>query len=235
MKTRPILFSGPMVLALLDDTKTQTRRVVKPPPSEAGLEWFETPEGFAAWQDPYLTLDEHSEDGGPCQRVCPYGDILTQEPNPLLWVRETWMPVFTPSTMMSPGRCGIKYKADDEFLPGDTRDSWDYTRVGKWRPSIFMPRWASRITLEVTEVRVERVQDIGIYDIEAEGLDVREDIISYNQECDAVAQGYNERPEDFERLARNKFQALWDSINGKKYPWESNPWVWVVTFKRIEK
>jgi hypothetical protein len=137
---------------------------------------------------------------------CPYGS-----PGDRLWVKETWW-CDNPATaqdIMSQGE-GLYYRATEihpEIFP-------------KWKPSIFMPRWASRITLEITSVRVERLQEIS--------------------GKDAVSEGCGQGIPLFELLhfggykkARDEFKDLWDSLNGKKYPWSSNPWVWCITFKRI--
>lgn len=157
MKERPILFSGPMVRAIREARKTQTRRVVKEI----------DPDEFVS-----------SNEADNLALCCPYGAVGDR-----LWVRETWQ-----------GNQGdIRYGADGDSLHG----------YNGWRPSIFMPRWASRITLEVTGVRVERVQEISEEDAQAEGVAHR---------CD--------------------YKVVWDAINGKKYPWSSNPWVWVIEFKR---
>lgn len=186
---KPILMNASMVRAILSGEKTQTRRVIKPQPTESGLEWVTACDGdFYAWQDPGLNLDEHSEEGGPCQRLCPYG-----QPGDTLWVRETWQ-MF----------CGANfYRADSPDMIG-------------WVPSIHMPRWASRITLEIINVRAERLQEITEYDAIAEGCRHHESHIM------SMATGY---------IAT--FREPWDSIYGKKYPWGLNPWVWVIKFKRV--
>ncbi len=128
----------------------------------------------------------------PLLTTCPYGWIGDH-----LWVRETWA-YDEPQVIY---RCGYN---------GDKPPS------GKWKPSIFMPRCASRITLEITGVRVERLQDI--------------------TEEDAVKEGFETTASSFNcsgLFAREHFMNLWDFINGKKYPWSANPWVWVIEYKRI--
>lgn len=166
MKERPILFSAPMVKAILSGTKTQTRRIVKPQ------------------QFPL----------GTCV-ACPYGTVGDR-----LWVRETWLQV----------PAGIAFRADggDHYGAGGKL---------KWRPSIFMPRAASRITLEVTGVRVERLQGISEDDAEAEGV---------------AAEPHNGSCVD-RRCFVKAYASLWDSLNAKRSPWSSNPWVWVLSFRRI--
>lgn len=169
MKERPILFSGPMVKAILEGRKTQTRRVVKNP--------------------------------GPLSTtLSPYG-----VPGDRLWVRETWGHE-ADGNACDDIRCGnpdhIWYRAsekDPSIFPKDF-----------WRPSIHMPRWASRLTLEVTAVRVQRLNELDKWDAKAEGID----------------------PTYPNPIA--SFSALWDSINGKKHPWSSNPVVRVVEFRKID-
>ena len=193
MKERPILFSAPMVRALLAGTKTQMRRVVKPQPTDGGLEWVTACGGdFAAWQDPLLLLDEHSEDGGPCQRKCPYGRIGEK-----LWVRESFARIDGQTRPWIETDYRATYKHGDRL--GDTLGI-----TKRWTPSIYMPRHASRITLEVTDVRVERLGDVSESDARAEGVQ-------------SVAE----------------FKELWASINGPG-SWDANPWVWVVEFKRVK-
>lgn len=169
-RERPILFSSPMVRALIAGTKTQTRRVVKG-------EWI----------------------------VCPYGG-----PGDRLWVREShwWFKdEHDPVTGYYPPKLtaeDVEYRADGE-RPGRS-----------WRPSIHMPRWASRITLEITGVRVERLQDISAEDCIAEGMQSR------MREHDAVCD------------LRDQYRDLWEHINGPG-SWDANPWVWVLEFRRLER
>lgn len=180
MTERPILMSGPMINAIFDGRKTQTRRVVKPQPK------WKAHNGVLAFDD-RVNRGIH----------CPYG-----QPGDRLWVRETWA--------QHPDEAGIIWRATD---PG-----WDDNDYGiKWKPSIFMPRWASRITLEVTSVRVERVQDITPRDVVAEGI--------YHEP------GEWGPDEAYDHLIKG-FAHLWDQINAKRgYSWDANPWVWVIGFK----
>lgn len=184
MSERPILFSGPMVNAIIAGRKTVTRRVVKPQPDEER-------EGHAWWRDGWFRTAryEHSGEDHPASKLltCPY-----VKPGTRLWVRETWRPILS-------GRLagGYDYRADDPSASGEG--------FMPWKLSIFMPRAASRLTLEVVSVRVERLQDV--------------------TEADAVLEGL-ERREHFIRL--------WNELNGKKYPWESNPFVWRVEFRKLE-
>ena len=210
MRERPILFNGEMVRAVLDGRKTQTRRVIKPQPTftdgpylqESGLAEF----AWCSGEDDRFEL-----------RRCPYG-----QPGDRLWVRETWAAEedydsFAPSAF-GPGGHKIWFKAG-----GDEPENG---AIGKTRPSIFMPRWASRILLEVTDVRVERVQDISEEEARAEGIIDGGCLMCGEPEpcgCD------DPRPD-----ARDAFVWLWNSINAKRgYGWDVNPWVWVVEFKVI--
>ena len=208
MKERPILFSGPMVEALLagTKTKTQTRRIV------AG----------ALYGRPAVKVAPDSE----IERLtskCPYG-----APGDRLWVRETLR------------RRGAiwTYDADgaEVTLPqGDPRIgamlSWAHHKEGNTCVSIHMPRWASRITLEIVSVRVERLQDITEEDAEAEGVD--EDPGEPQHEYHSTTGVYLGACYPDASYVR-AFQALWDSINGERASWQSNPWVWVVSFQRVQ-
>ena len=198
MRERPILFSAPMVRALLAGTKTQTRRVLspQPPATTHQVTTWHHPDPrphFFAWTDNGEGGAELA-DGGWC-KPCPYGD-----PGDRLWVREAWAPLTK----------GFAYRADP---------CWRESPSGRWRPSIFMPRWASRITLEITEVRVERLQDISEADAYDEGT----------AEWAAETQRDGNKWPNIVRA----YQGLWESINGPG-SWQENPWVWVVGFKRLE-
>lgn len=217
-RERPIIFSAEMVRAILDGRKSQTRRVVKMPTGfkhegsrvrqhDAG--WQFSAGCFSAWSDPIL---------------CPYG-----QPGDLLWVRETW----------AIDQCGRRASLAPEAWPygfpinrlkyvaTDTAPAEDGKGGAYWwnsRSSIYMPRWASRITLEVESVRVERVQDIS--------------------EADVLAEGYEKRPEGWTKACwasnlakshpQDAFAYSWNQLNTKRgYGWDKNPWVWVVEFKRL--
>jgi len=199
-KKRPILFSAPMVRAILDGRKIQTRRVVKPQPGDGD---FASPiicETYAP-----VLVNQHGEDY-PGDEVfgfaneeqgwkCPYGS-----PGDRLWVRETWAHSTDYDGQFLLDHNPVLYRATPVVEPS------------RWRPSIFMPRWASRITLEITAVCAERLQSILLSDVAAEGLHPN-----------------NEAGWD----TTDPYRDLWDSINGKKYPWASNPYVWVVEFRRV--
>jgi ribosomal protein L37E len=204
MKERPILFSAPMVNAILDGIKMMTRRVVNPQP-------ILVPE----IKDGGITVDESLilPDGDQTQRVKdrkpPFGwnikllflansKCLHGGRGDRLWVRETF----------ATGYGKVFYRATDDMSSCGMKVPW--------KPSIFMPRKASRITLEIVSVRVERVQDISETDAIHEGV----------QPC-----GHDSYHTDQHTCA---FQSLWDSLNAKRgYGWAKNPWVWVIEFKRI--
>lgn len=213
MKEHPILFSAPMVRALLAGTKTQTRRVVKYDirgPSEP-MDTFDWHDSNGKW------VGAHGR-GYPFKKtnaalLSPYG-----QPGDRLWVRETHAPQLDCSLAWERwmnGRGGekpiIHYAADA------SERAW----VEKWRPSIHMPRWASRITLEVTGVRVERLQDISEEDAMAEGCSL-ECMTPTGDDSGSAIYG------------PGGYQALWESINGPG-SWDANPWVWIVEFKKLEQ
>lgn len=197
MATKPILFSGPMVRAILDGRKAQTRRIVKPP--------------FEVHANGYITkFDKHGGRFGPYP--APY------QPGDILWVRETWR----------------EWDAhdEDEWGPRNGRgDPYCYAATGDidheagqcWRPSIHMPKWACRLWLCVTRVRVERLQEIS-------GEDARSEGIKWEIYPDLPVERH------IHRACLSSFRTLWDSINAKRgYGWDTNPWVWVYTFERIAK
>jgi len=190
-RERPIIFSAPMVRAILAGQKTQTRRVIKPQP--------DVPNPGTNW-----TIAMSSN--------CPYG-----HPGARLWVRETCRAV-----ELIPGWGGVNYLAGG----GDIKIENTESAVAQWWklygyrggcgmtvPPIHMPRWASRISLEITGVRVERVQDIS--------------------EADALAEGVDRTNTSLPGYATERFRRLWDSINAARgFGWEVNPWVWVIEFRR---
>lgn len=217
-KERPILFSGPMVRAILDGRKTMTRRVAKR--TASGL--VKEPNGHRRW---------HPADPDAVA-ACPYGS-----PGDRLWVRETW----GSADGMYHGHENdvprvIAYRADKSAIDqGLSRQvpipAWDLAQWNwgtiKWRPSIHMPRWASRITLEVTDVRLERLQDISEEDAKAEGVATR--CLAEPDESPECSVGFR-NPDGF---ALDNFRSLWDAINGAE-SWDANPWVWVVSFRRLQ-
>jgi hypothetical protein len=218
-----MIFSGPMVKAILAGRKTMTRRVVKPQPP-AGWDrhcWYDAPRyGFTAEPEP----------AGAWHVVrCPYG-----VPGDLLWCRETWCPV---DDRDHDGSLWVDYRATPRYSaekPAGWENAPSDTEALNWRSPITMPRWASRLTLRVESVRVERLQAISEEDAIAEGIESTPCMARPGKRlwCD-----YNIRHDPFEWYAdpRDSFRSLWDTINSKRgFPWESNPWVWVVAFSKVE-
>lgn len=202
MKERPILFSAPMVRALRAGTKTQTRRVVKDRHIDAA-----PPACFFQW----------------LRERCPYGQTGDR-----LWVRETWQHSNFPLGPYDES-CTVFYRADYMDDPhGPDGEKSPEGRYRNWEPSIHMFRSASRILLEVTAVRVERLQDISAADAVAEGIARDGDGYErFHADPDApVGQSFTRNPV----LA---YRGLWESINGVG-AWDKNPWVWVIEFKRVE-
>ena len=207
MKDRPILFSAPMVRALLNCTKSQTRRIVKPQP------YFISPENTpritkAPGLHPYIP--------------CPYG-----QPGDRLWVRETWQGPLIDEELEEEFHQSPDYFKKPEFCAYRATDTLDAINADGealgWRPSIHMPRWASRILLEITAVRVERLADISKDDAMAEGIVLQPD--GGFGLADSTHYNFSD-PTD-------SYCSLWESINGAG-AWFANPWVWVVEFQRAE-
>ena len=212
MTDRPILFSAPMVQAILDGRKTQTRRAVKPQP--AG-EIRRVEPDINHWIDTkYWERQNQKENRGLGTRgfACTYG-----QPGDRLWVRETWMDLQgTGIEIVTGSRERYAYGADTPR--GSYGDDQRKCYGLKWRPSIHMPRAASRITLEITSVRVERLQDISEADAQAEGVTDDGSLVT---DLDGKDRGGT--------IAA--YATLWEVINGVG-SWDDNPWVWVVSFKR---
>lgn len=231
MKERGMIFNGEMVRAILDGRKTQTRRVIA-----------------SVGHDNCLPLQKRTKtkDGiythvmdAPIYGLCPFGKIGDR-----IWVRETW------SDVNLDGAPAVAYRADDEvydlmedesLLDEDGAFNYQDPRVckcqfaawhsdlisgieGNWRPSIHMPRWASRLTLEITGVRVERLNSISQEDAQAEGMELTGWRPTYS---DPDSGGEVWTPYD-------NFAQLWESIYGEE-SWKANPWVWVIEFKRVEE
>jgi len=237
---KPILFSSPMVRAILEGRKTQTRRVVNFVPGDAGanieahIGWLSVEQDKSKSFTFYdcvgpkkYTPDAIYADG----YFSPYGQAGDQ-----LWVRETWGAVSPDEYVRPLEECKIEYRADLPVGSTDFPGEWpaDEARgsdeAPRWRPSIHMPRWASRITLDVVNVRVERVQEITREDAKAEGVD---NVWHWDEERNA------RHPEHFRRGLLNPYVAnysvLWDAINsGRGFGWDANPWVWVIEFKVVQ-
>lgn len=202
MKERPILFNAPMVRAILEDRKTQTRRIVKPPPPS--LRGQKTPWGN---MEELISKCKHGVSGDR------------------LWVREPLR--MTESSLV--------YEAD-QLLVDRARMPDDVKLVTKQRlAAMFMPRWASRITLKITDVRAEPLQEISEEDAKAEGIRAftKDDKLFKYWPCDPLEGPMKCTWQDLPRTARDAFAALWGSINGPG-AWAANPWVWAITFKRIK-
>lgn len=228
MKERPILFNSVMVRAILDGRKTQTRRIVKPEPVQpCEGAYFDKYNKGTQWN--WWTSDNKQ-----CLNQiikCPFGKVGDS-----LWVRETW-------GHFEPVYDGIEWIPDRPFLKSGERkfgkgyidaniiwavdgpfawsDEDSCEEVSRWIPSIHMPRWASRINLEITDIKVERLNDISEEDAKAEGI---EDPISVMMSYDPNA--------DLVDSYVAAFCSLWSSVYGQD-SWKSNPWVWVINFKRI--
>lgn len=224
MKERPVIFNGEMVRAILDGRKTQTRRVIKVQPESKtfGLRKIIESENASEEGKYYWSLSDalgiSRARSNPF--LCPFGQVGDR-----LWVRETWADV------NHDGHPAIAYRADGGLRvigedDGEEEDpnlekywfaQWYADLIsgaeGNWRPSIHMPRWASRITLEITAVRVERLNDISEEDAKAEGVKA------------GVSPGHH-------MMHQVAFSELWQSIYGEE-SWGANPWVWVIEFKQV--
>ncbi len=234
MKERPILFSSQMVRAILDGRKTQTRRLLKKQPLD--ILPMKIP-------DAWVTLRTREPE--------PHGDLIKCRygiPGDRLWVRETFVlerwddepqaPADRPLHHYVPDPMNEydneywlwpHYKATDPEpeLCYEDDDNDDGEPKCKWKPSIHMPRWVSRITLEIVSVRVERLQDITSADVLAEGIRRTED-----GEWLGPLAGVPGYPWGRADLA---YAALWNSINAERgFGWDVNPWVWVIEFKKVE-
>lgn len=244
MKERPILFSAPMVKAILEGRKTQTRRIMKPQPDHLqvydfkGKRLYDGENRLWCWNG-HVSEDLQSIEAFLRDR-CPYGVSGDH-----LWVRETW--TLIPNDMR--GRdLSVAYRAGGESKVHKGEDvygapgsalvhmtigcdlaEYDNGNWGVWRPSIHMPRLASRLTLEVVSVKVERLQEISEADAIAEGS-------GEPFQC-STGKGPTWRLPDGLSWAKSgieAYQQIWESINGKG-SWNENPWVWVVEFKRLSE
>jgi hypothetical protein len=216
MRERPILFSGPMVRAILDGTKTQTRRVVK----------HVDPDGVV-WKSAARLSGVHNLEGKfpeSAMEWCPYG-----QPGDHLWVRESThrrpMRHFLTGEPLAEKYDGGAYSADgaDVLTPEGFDLAWWYSR--KSCPSIHMPRFACRLVLEVTGVRVERLGDISASDCWAEGIEECDGSLDEVEIC-RLAKTMGRSIED----PQPSYAALWEQINGVG-SWQANPWVWVMEFR----
>ena len=226
IKERPILFSAPMVRAILEGRKTVTRRAVNPQPAltdGSGFSWKGHLFGRGS--------DDRENSRNFSKHCCPYG-----KPGDRLWVRETWYcnhfevqkgPYLQPADMVDLDQAredGDLVYAADGLTPYEQEQP-------TWKPSIHTPRWVSRILLEITDVRVERLQDISEAQAMAEGI---VGVAFRPDDGWPICTGYMVGPDDgktgLQTTAAKAFAGLWDSVGGD---WNANPWVWVVEFKRV--
>lgn len=252
MTERGMIFNGEMVRAILDGRKTQTRRVMKPQPDACPA-----PRGGHWWPSNVFKTMLHVEEemqngkggwGGLVGDACPFGDVGDR-----IWVRETFScignedghPVDADGNLCSREDAQRIYRASAIQKPGNygiwtSADDFDFE--GAWTPSIHMPRWASRILLEITGVRVERLNSISDADCIAEGIipvpKDREDDHQFWRDYRLSGDGTF-----CVHSPRESFESLWKSVRGKSFDqeedtgpssWQANPWVWVIEFKRIE-
>ncbi|EPV0698350.1 hypothetical protein [Klebsiella pneumoniae] len=232
MKERGMIFNADMVRAILDGRKTQTRRIMKPQPEPC-------PRGGHWWPSNVFKTMLHVEDemqngkggwGGLVGDACPFGDVGDR-----IWVRETWQAIheelnddgYVDETTFAPS---IPKVEDNYWHSAYAADNWCEEREQRgfpWRPSIHMPRWASRILLEITNIGVQRIHSISQNDAAREGL---MKLPATGRYCiNHGDQYFGGASHD----AREVFSWLWQSIYGEE-SWEANPWVWVIEFKRIE-
>ena len=237
MKERPILFNTEMVKAVLAGNKTQTRRVIKNA-CDIITDWDKNDPSYGPFYE-----DEFGDSHESIER-CPYGKIGDQ-----LWVREAWRACMVnglhhPGKFMTiqfkSGFGVLDYRTDWEKHYSDLMEKtiWDDSGMnafGKWKPSIFLPRKHSRIQLEITNIQVQRIQDISETDALAEGITE----VSNKSSVESLIYGHTlyknySRPKSSFNQAKASFKSLWDSINKKRgFGWDENPWVWVVEFKVI--
>lgn len=205
MTDKPILFSAPMVQALLEGRKTQTRRVLKLQPDK------NLPIGGATFDQGLGWIWRNGFDGSICG-----GIKIRYAIGERFWVCESWR-VHTEFDGVAPSK--LPSMADVQYMADNPISPW----LSKGRTSIFMPRWASRITLIVTDVRVQRLNDISEADAIAEGIEMKDDFYVSHGEWDG-----------WQALtAKGAFSSLWDSINGTG-AWEANPWVTAISFDVIK-
>lgn len=238
---RPILMSGPMVRMTLADQKTRTRRtrgldVINRSPDSWSLNGIESLGAECLWIG--LSCNAGDDAVG-----CPYG-----KPGDRLWVRETWAVGVCADALKPSALDAGTWKRDNGgvwYLADGTQPATPISARGKWRPSIFMPRWASRIILEITQIRVERLQHISTEDIIAEGIQIP----VTSEGCPPgkvklltrLTDKHNHPPIDYlpknpreADFYRAEFASAWDGLNFKRgFGWKVNPWVWVIGFKRL--
>lgn len=233
MKERPILFNADMVCAVLDGRKTQTRRIIQSPAKNmqaSGHKVIEYREPGDKWYGEHV-FSMRNQGGTWCDYTkeqflakCPFSVVGDR-----LWVRESFYEHghwqgggYDPEDSYFVSDKQVLFPADGIQRPSE-RKREDFWRS---RPSIHMPRWASRITLEITSVRVERLQDISAEDVTAEGIKtLGESMWGSQWWVDAPQAAIND--------AHLQFSIIWSKIYGEE-SWHANPWVWVIEFKRVE-
>lgn len=210
VRERPILFMPEMVLAVLDDRKDQTRRVVKEQPKVELFAFIGSdnkPTGDFAFVDHPRVISKHIR--------CPYG-----VPGDRLWVRENLRRTESGIWIYGADKKPVLVSKNNETA----MTAWAHHKQQNYCPSMFMPRWASRITLEVTEVRVQRIQEISEEDAKAEGI---AEVEGKRGVWDGGGPAMGPNPQV-------AFMRLWNSINESRgYGWDANPWVWVIGFRRV--
>ncbi|MEB5922773.1 hypothetical protein [Franconibacter daqui] len=212
MKERGMIFNAEMVKAIIDGRKTMTRRIVNPQAEltkGSGFSWKGHLYGSGS--------DDRETNRNFAHIKCPFG-----KPGDRLWVRETWAEAGASAPNLK------LYRANyPEHVPSHYENVPPAEEI-RWKPSIHMPRWASRITLEITGVRVERLNSISEQDALAEGIDA-ENLYDSQDNYDCIADhNFTGRP-----TAAGHFSYLWQSIYGVE-SWQANPWVWVIEFRVIE-
>lgn len=238
IREKGLIFNSEMVRAILDGRKTQTRREVKLNLDIARLATtYDWATSLAANHYQGLTEEQIQQkaeslrgvihpvildNGQMVSIICPHG-----KPGDRIWVRETFCTV---DDTQYGGEKWVDYRATPKFEASHPA-GWDCApndaEALKWRPSIHMPRWASRILLEITDVRVERLQNISDEDVDSEGF-------AGDYPTSALPALFPGEPSDWSHLSmRDCYGALWKSIYGEE-SWQSNPWVWVIEFKRVE-
>jgi hypothetical protein len=217
VKDKPILFSSTLATAIDLGEKTQTRRLMNPQPRRVNSVG---PFRAAGWKWKQVEFFE------PCLDLilrCPYGEVGDR-----LYVRESVLLCDLFGNPCKPAAANCAYYRDGGHL---LRRTGKYTAAhrhesetkwpdgAKWTPSILAERWTSRLTVEVTDIRAERLHDISDEDMRAEGIGFYMRSIGWKREYSL----------------RGSFRVLWDKINGKRCPWDSNPWLWVLTFRKVER
>lgn len=218
MKERGMIFNDPMVRAILDGSKTQTRRIMRVQPDSPNFGLLRIVESTARSDVGKYHWSESNACGNHTRSklfTCPFGAIGDR-----LWVREAWAEAGGNAPELQLYRASFP-----DHVPSGYENLKDAEEI-RWTPSIHMPRWASRITLEMTDVHVERLSEISEADAAAEGVPPAGDLLPDYPGAYLTPKG------DF-ATAKVAFQRLWESIYGED-SWQANPWVWVIEFRRIE-